>query len=601
MPQITNTAFTKTEKAILFGIGLLLFAFIIARAICVPMIGDELGTFYWYIQQGEFLPYKAHWDANNHLVNSVLGIVFYNLFGSAEWSLRLGNVIFFPLYLFYSYKLACLLNSKVLRWGLIFTLWFAHNFIEFFAYSRGYGMSMGLLIATLYFIARFIQQPGVKLLLWALFFNTFAFTANLSLLNTFLLINLALLLVSAINYKKLNLWQSLAGFVIISGIPANYFVRYLFEMKKRGLLYYGSTDGFVNVTLNTLADLILGASNSILVYGIIGLFFVLLLVYAVHKRSNLTTIALVDLFTALLTGNVVIIFILALVMHVNYPEDRVGLYLFPLFVLMGFFIVDVLKPQYRYVLLVSFLYMPVHFVMAANITYSKQWYEDHIPRRYFDTVLEASKGNEFPPIVSGYKMRTLTWAYYNMRRGTIQNQIQETNFKKNTLSDFIITKRNEVVGIEQHYNEIDTDPISGLVLYKRNTKLKCALMFENTLPDMPNTTAEFIGFTDIVGDSLPGKSYLLNLGCNVKCLGNYTPDARICVDLLDKNGKSVGYNYQQLDWLYGKGNGGEYTVKQSFVIPPIAANVTKVVIYYWSISKRPVNFTNGQYKIYKVQ
>jgi hypothetical protein len=74
--QLTNTEFTKTEKAILFSVGLLLFAFIIARAICVPMIGDELGTFYWYIQQGEFLPYKAHWDANNHLVNSALGIVF---------------------------------------------------------------------------------------------------------------------------------------------------------------------------------------------------------------------------------------------------------------------------------------------------------------------------------------------------------------------------------------------------------------------------------------------------------------------------------------------------------------------------------------------
>jgi hypothetical protein len=594
----------KNEKYLLFIVALLLFFFVIIRAAVVPMVGDEVGTFYFYIQSGNFLPYQAHMDANNHLVNSALSNFFYNLFGSAEWSLRLANVLFFPLYLWYTYKLAGLLSNKPMRWGLILSLWFAHNFIEFFGFCRGYGMSMALLVAALYYVALFIKQPKTRLLLWALFFNAFMLLANLSLFNTFALINLALALACVLDYKRISTAKSVAGFVILSVIPGAYLVRYMFELKARGLLYYGTTEGFIKVTLTTVSQLILSAEGTPILYFIIGFFYLLMLGYVVYKFKDIKQffkLQPVDLFAGLLFGNVVIIYFLAAVMEVNYPEDRVGMYLYPLFVLAAFFIADVYQSKLKFVLLIPFLYMPIHFVFAANITHSKVWAWEHIPRRYFDTVLAAPTTNGYPPIVSGYKMRTLTWAYFTMRKGAKQNQIQETNFRDNLYSDFIITRHGEVTNINTYYTEIDFDEPSGLGLFKRKQATTRTFLFEKSIADKLNTTDEYTDFCRLALDTLAGKNLLFEIDCKVKVLDNHIPDSRLVIDIINPEHKSVAYYYQQLDWLYGEQPNGEYSLKHSFIIPATKLKGCELVAYYWSIDKRPINFTGGRIKVYTVE
>lgn len=594
----------KNEKYLLFIVALLLFIFVIIRAAVVPMVGDEVGTFYFYIQSGNFLPYQAHMDANNHLVNSALSNFFYNLFGSAEWSLRLANVLFFPLYLWYSYKLAGFLSNKPMRWGLILSLWFAHNFIEFFGFCRGYGMSMALLVAALYYVALFIKQPNTRLLLWALFFNAFMLVANLSLFNTFALINLALGLVCFLNYKRISIAKAIGGFVLLSAIPGAYLVRYMFELKARGLLYYGTTEGFIKVTLTTVSQLILSAESTPILYFIIGFFYLLVLGYVVYKFKDIKQFFKLqpfDLFAGLLLGNVVIIYFLASAMKVNYPEDRVGMYLYPLFVLAAFFIADVYQSKLKYLVLMPFLYMPVHFVFSANITYSKVWAWEHIPRRYFDTVLSAPTANGYPTIVSGYKMRTLTWAYFNMRRGANQNQIQETNFRDNLYSDFIITRHGEVTNINTYYTEIDFDEPSGLGLFKRKLATTCTFLFEKTITDKLNTTDEYTDFCRLALDTLAGKNLLFEVDCKVKVLDNHIPDSRLVIDIINPEHKSVAYYYQQLDWLYGEQPNGEYSLKHSFIIPATKLKGCELVAYYWSIDKRPINFTGGHVKVCTVE
>ena len=51
------------------------------RAIHVPPIHDEAATFFFYIQRGSFLPFEAHWDAANHILNTGLATLSYNLLG----------------------------------------------------------------------------------------------------------------------------------------------------------------------------------------------------------------------------------------------------------------------------------------------------------------------------------------------------------------------------------------------------------------------------------------------------------------------------------------------------------------------------------------
>jgi hypothetical protein len=269
--------------------------------------------------------------------------------------------------------------------------------------------------------------------------------------------------------------------------------------------------------------------------------------------------------------------------------------------LAAFFIADAYQAKLRYALLLPFVYMPMHFVYAVNVTHSKVWAWEHIPRKYFNTVLAAPATNGYPPIVSGYKMRTLTWAYFTMCQNAKQNQIQETNFKNNLYADFIITRHGEVDSINSYYTELDFDEVSGLGLFKRKTAVVRTLLFENTLPDMQNTAKEYIDFCGLATDTLAGENLLFEMDCKVKVPYNGMPNARLVIDIINPDGKSQGYYYQQLDWLYGPQPNGEYTVKQSFIIPAVKGNGYKLAAYYWNIDKKPINFTGGHIRAYTVK
>ena len=57
------------------------WAYLILRAVYVPMAHDEIATFHYYVQTADFMPFIAHWDMNNHFVNSALTTLFYSAFG----------------------------------------------------------------------------------------------------------------------------------------------------------------------------------------------------------------------------------------------------------------------------------------------------------------------------------------------------------------------------------------------------------------------------------------------------------------------------------------------------------------------------------------
>ncbi|HNS46120.1 MAG TPA: hypothetical protein PKH94_02665, partial [Bacteroidales bacterium] len=62
----------KWEKILFVAFGLLLWIYVWLRAIQVPLIYDEIATFFHYIHSSSFLPFRSHLDANNHLLNSAL-------------------------------------------------------------------------------------------------------------------------------------------------------------------------------------------------------------------------------------------------------------------------------------------------------------------------------------------------------------------------------------------------------------------------------------------------------------------------------------------------------------------------------------------------
>src|SRR5690242_15215461 len=85
-------------KNIYFISAFCLFVYLILRAAFVPPVHDEGSTFMHYIQRDEWQPFKAHWDANNHILNSFLSAQFFKIFGQGLIPLRLASLLFFPLF-----------------------------------------------------------------------------------------------------------------------------------------------------------------------------------------------------------------------------------------------------------------------------------------------------------------------------------------------------------------------------------------------------------------------------------------------------------------------------------------------------------------------
>src|SRR5690606_25022703 len=114
--------------------------------------------------------------------------IFYQLLGVSEWVIRLPNLLALPLFFYFSFKIGQRLKTRYLRWFFWILLFTAHYLIEFFGYSRGYGLSIAFLMGSLHFFL-LAQEEGhspYKDLYLGLLMITLAVFSNLNLLVTYL-------------------------------------------------------------------------------------------------------------------------------------------------------------------------------------------------------------------------------------------------------------------------------------------------------------------------------------------------------------------------------------------------------------------------------
>src|SRR5665213_1523943 len=150
---------SKTINITLWVIGILLFAYTISRAFLLSFTRDESFTYLEYVRKGILV--LSHYNttsANNHLLNTWLMELSSKIFGISEFSLRLPNVLAHTLFLIYSAKLVAKLNSNLLIIGSFLILNLNPFLLDFFSLARGYGLSIALMMASLYYAYIFIAE-----------------------------------------------------------------------------------------------------------------------------------------------------------------------------------------------------------------------------------------------------------------------------------------------------------------------------------------------------------------------------------------------------------------------------------------------------------
>ena len=242
-------------------IGIALFLYTCLRAYHVAMTGDEGASFFdiKYMDIGYFFGSIA----NTHLLNTFLMKLNMFLWGDSELSLRSPNLIAHLFYLIFSYLIVQRLKNSILITGAFIILNTNPFVLEFFALARGYGLSMALMLGSIYFQIKHIESSHVKqnkkFLLLSFSLSMAAVLANYTMINFYI----SLILVSLMYFWKnkevscLSLKISVQKNSFLIGINILFvllLLPILFRLKFSGMLFVGGTKNFYQDTVKSLVN-----------------------------------------------------------------------------------------------------------------------------------------------------------------------------------------------------------------------------------------------------------------------------------------------------------------------------------------------------------
>lgn len=356
----------------------------------VPML-DEIATFFAYIHTGHYFNTIELVDANNHVLNSFFGHQFYRWFGDHFFLFRIASILSFPVYFF---ALKCIVQESIPKWSgvLVFLSLICIPWVfEYFAYSRGYAMALGGYFTAIACVIRWNRSGRLVHFACILVSLLIAVASSLTYLMPSMLLFGLMGVLLVLNRKMLQQkWYFFVGAMcgwLLALIP---FVQYSFELKEVGALWWGNQDGLWESTGKSLSKLVLFTESSLVLYV---LCFLLLFGMVSFIRSWIEkglwdclkeTDALVLI---LLVGSLTGIVLMRYMFEVNYPMDRVGMYLVPLFIL--FLGIHLSKYRWTQYGLIALVFFPISFVFHLNNSTSIFSPEDRIPTYLSNQIKES--------------------------------------------------------------------------------------------------------------------------------------------------------------------------------------------------------------------
>ena len=207
--MITNNFTSKKsrfQETIFFILVLGLIIYTSSRAALLSLTCDEASTYFSHVPNSIWSCFfsESCWvDANNHLLNTFLMQVSIGIFGVSELTLRLPNLLGHLIYLIFSSILVRRYSSSFWVGLAGFCLLNLNPFlIEFFSLARGYGLGVGWMMMSLYFLFRWVESGKLNL---GIYCYVGAFLAVLS------------------NFIFLNYWASATAIFIFFILEKHFF------------------------------------------------------------------------------------------------------------------------------------------------------------------------------------------------------------------------------------------------------------------------------------------------------------------------------------------------------------------------------------------
>jgi len=205
-------------KFVTVAVCTLCLVFVSARAVRVPFTYDEAASYIRYIDttipsvfDTNLLSIFNFEVATNHFLNTALTKVSYLVGGTSELVLRMPSLFGYALYLVFAGLILRRVSNPLIALGGLLLLNLNPYLLDFFALSRGYGLSLGLMMALLFFLLRFLHRLSAGRfeeidLSRALALACAAIAANFALLNLYISVLVVVVIAAALfNRRKTSL------------------------------------------------------------------------------------------------------------------------------------------------------------------------------------------------------------------------------------------------------------------------------------------------------------------------------------------------------------------------------------------------------------
>lgn len=175
----------RSTDYIVFGLVAILLFYTLIRILLLSVTHDEALVYFLSKSRSysDIFFYKI--IPQDHMINTLLMRFFSSVFSPASFFLRLPNLIGHLLFMIFSY----LIFKKTLHKALLPAAFILLNFnpymLDFFSVARGYGLSTGLMVASIYFIIEFARDQKTKNLVLSYLFGILAVLTVVTLLYYF--------------------------------------------------------------------------------------------------------------------------------------------------------------------------------------------------------------------------------------------------------------------------------------------------------------------------------------------------------------------------------------------------------------------------------
>lgn len=412
-----NTSGKIANTALLFmAAGLLLLA--VTRAITIPLTHDEalsLSKFAVKPISAVFSYEDAGGLPNNHIVNTLWMKFASATIGESTLALRMGNLIGLLLFLYAALRLLFNVQSPALRIGGFLLLCCNPFVFDFFSLARGYGISNGFLLLSVWFLYAYRERPSPVQSTKLFSAAVVMVLANLNAVHVFAALALVVFAINLHHAKPLSaaavFKSALAPFTASVVLGALLYLPFT-EIIKAGGTFGGENGYWTDCVSELIASSTYGASYAfvaadVAAYTVVALLIAMPLaaVYRIVKNQNGFLAGVV----ALLVLPAVTTLVQHEIFHSEFPVARTLLYLHVLFVaaLIAFAQTGTrAKAIAGGAVLTCGLFMLAHFAIAMQHNYAIQWTYDSDNRKVLDELEKRKAASQQDSLHVG-----ITWFY----------------------------------------------------------------------------------------------------------------------------------------------------------------------------------------------